>query len=59
MTNVMRLLLLLLLVILLLKFPPGTIIEWNLGTTRVIWPIGWCLAVSLTLCLLMSILRKS
>lgn len=47
-----------LLVLLLLKFPPGTTLEWTVGSTRLIWPIGWCLALTLMLNLFMLFFRN-
>jgi hypothetical protein len=55
----MGLLIFLLLVLLLLKFPPGTTLEWTAGSARVVWPIGWCLAITLLLSLIMSFLRRN
>jgi len=55
----MNLLIFVVLLLLLLRFPPGTNIEWHLGNARVIWPVGWCLAVTLILSLILSLLKKN
>lgn len=55
----MNLLIFVVLLLLVLRFPPGTNIEWHLGNARVIWPVGWCLALTLILSVTLSLLKKN
>ena len=55
----MNLLILAVLLLLLLWFPPGRNLEWHIGNARVIWPVGWCLATTLILSVILSLLKKS
>ncbi len=54
----MKILLLITFVILLLKFPPGSNINWQLGSSIVRFPMGWCLWISLGASLLMGLMKK-
>jgi hypothetical protein len=55
----MNLLLFAVLLLLLLRFPPGTNLEWTMGGTRVVWPVGWSLAITLILSVILSVLKKN
>jgi hypothetical protein len=55
----MNLFLFVLLLVLLLRFPPGTNLEWDLGRAHVIWPVGWSLAATLILTVVLSLLKKN
>lgn len=53
-----RPLLLMLLIVLVAKFPPGTTWAWQIGSVRLVFPVGWCVLVSLVAGVVASLYGK-